>query len=60
MITGKFVSCYSCAGERSDLYHGSAGGGGGRREGLAGFQVDYLAVEEQSRSQNWKREFYIL
>lgn len=26
MITGRFVSCYSCAGEGSDLNHGSAGG----------------------------------
>lgn len=30
MITGKFASCYSCAGERSDLNHGSVQGGEGR------------------------------
>jgi len=32
MITGKFVSCYSCAGEGSDLNLGSVvfGGEGGR------------------------------
>lgn len=35
MITGKFVSCYSCAGEGSDLNHGSVGGRG--EEGRAGF-----------------------
>lgn len=36
MITGKFVSCYSCAGEGSDLNHGSVWGGRGRG-GRAGF-----------------------
>lgn len=28
MITSKFVSCYSCAGEGSDLNRGSVGGRG--------------------------------
>ena len=46
MITGKFVSCYSCAGEASDLTHGSVGGERGR----AGFRVDYVVWSKQSRS----------
>lgn len=46
MITGKFVSCYSCAGEASDLTHGSVGGERGR----AGFWVDYVVWSKQSRS----------
>lgn len=39
MITGRFVSCYSCAGEGSDLNHGSAGG----EEGHAGFSESTIS-----------------
>lgn len=56
MITGNFVSCYSCAGEGSDLNHGSVGGRGD-------VLVSKSAISwgsEQSQYQNWKREFSIL
>lgn len=46
MITGKFVSCYSCAGEGSDQNYWSVRG---VDRGRAGFQVKYLVLSKQSR-----------
>lgn len=48
MITGGFVSCYSCAGEQSDRIVDQLG-----RGDVQGF----LTVSKQSHSQNWKRKF---
>lgn len=58
MITGKFVSCYSCAGEGSDLNLGSVRGGGERVMLVS--KLTILNRSKQSLYQNWKREFYIL
>lgn len=46
MITGVFVSCYSCAGEQSDPSVGQLGRG----------DVLALSWSKQSQSQNWKRK----
>lgn len=61
MITGKFVSCYSCAGEGSDQNLGSVRGGrrGGGRDMLVS-KLTIVCRSKQSQYQNWKREFYIL
>lgn len=48
MITGGFVSCYSCAGEQSDRIVDQLG-----RGDVQGF----LTVSKRSHSQNWKRKF---
>lgn len=48
MITGEFVSCYSCAGEQSDRIVDQLG---------RGDVLDSLMVSKQSQSQNWKRKF---